>query len=64
MLLFRSFKWCFAFFGLYSTGRITSLDISKMCTLVRDSKGANRYQIVHGRVFVFAPAGNGYQPFA
>lgn len=35
-----------------------------MYTLVRNSKGANRDQIVHDRVFFFAPAGNGYQPFA
>ena len=35
-----------------------------MYTPVRNSKGANRDQIVHDRVFFFfAPAGNGYQPF-
>lgn len=37
-----------------------------MYTPIRNSKGANRDQIVHDRVFFFffAPAGNGYQPFA
>ena len=55
MLMFRSFKWCFVFFGLYSTGRMTRWDISKMYTPVRNSKGANRDQIVHDRVFFLCP---------